>query len=153
MIHLDDLIAQAIARRDVDLQTIACALGGLLLGEELVVRGQAGLALGLAGLGRHAHPLQLSLQGALAGGGVLFLLGQPGLLLFEPSGVVAFEGHALAVVQLEDPAGDVVEEVPVVGDRHDGAFVVGEEPLDPGDRFGVEVVGGLVEQQQVGALQ
>ena len=50
-------------------------------------------------------------------------------------------------------AADVVEEVAVVGDGDDRAGVVGEEPFEPGHRLGVEVVGGLVEEQQVGAAQ
>ncbi len=38
-----------------------------------------------------------------------------------------------------------------MGDRHHRAGVVAEELLQPFDRLGVEVVGRLVEQQQVGA--
>ena len=75
---------------------------------------------------------------------------EPRLLLLEPARVVALVGDAAAAVELEDPAGDVVEEVPVVRDRDDGALVVGEEALEPEHRFGVEVVRRLVEQQQVG---
>jgi hypothetical protein len=56
----------------------------------------------------------------------------------------------VAAVELEDPARDVVEEIAVVGDGHDGALVVGQVALEPCDRLGVEVVGRLVEQQQVG---
>jgi hypothetical protein len=37
-----------------------------------------------------------------------------------------------------------------VGDGDDRALVLGEVLLEPGDRLGVEVVGRLVEQQQVG---
>ena len=62
-------------------------------------------------------------------------------------------GNAGAAIELEDPAGDVVEEVAVVRDGDDGARIVLEEALEPGDRLGVEVVGRLVEQQQVGRLQ
>ena len=40
-----------------------------------------------------------------------------------------------------------------MGDRDDGARVVLEEALEPRDRFGVEVVGRLVEQQEVRRLQ
>ena len=58
-----------------------------------------------------------------------------------------------AAVELEDPAGDVVEEVAVVGDRDDRARVLREVALEPRDRLGVEVVGRLVEQQQVGRAQ
>ena len=80
-------------------------------------------------------------------------LGQAGLLLLQPARVVALVGDALAAVELEDPAGDVVEEVAVVGDRDDRALVLGQVLLEPGHRLGVEVVGGLVQQQQVGRAQ
>jgi hypothetical protein len=40
-----------------------------------------------------------------------------------------------------------------VGDRDDRALVLGQVLLEPGDRLGVEVVGGLVQQQQVGRAQ
>jgi hypothetical protein len=36
-----------------------------------------------------------------------------------------------------------------VGHGDDGALVVLEEALEPGDRLSVEVVGGLVEEQQL----
>ena len=58
-----------------------------------------------------------------------------------------------AAVELEDPLGGVVEEVAVVGDRDDGAREALQELLEPVDRFGVEVVGRLVEQQHVGLRQ
>ena len=75
---------------------------------------------------------------------------EPRLLLLEPAGVVPLVRDAAAAVELEDPAGDVVEEVPVVRDRDDGSLVVGEEPLEPEHRLRVQVVRRLVEQQQVG---
>ena len=62
-------------------------------------------------------------------------------------------GMPRAAVELEDPAGDVVEEVAIVGDRDDRALVLGEVALEPVDGLGVEVVGRLVEQQQVGRGQ
>ena len=37
-----------------------------------------------------------------------------------------------------------------MGDGDDRALVLGQVLLEPGDRLGVEVVGRLVEQQQVG---
>ena len=36
-----------------------------------------------------------------------------------------------------------------MGDGDDGARVLGEEPLEPGDRLGVEMVRRLVQEQQV----
>ena len=80
-----------------------------------------------------------------------FLGGEPLELLAEPRRVVALEGNAAAAVEFEDPAGDLIEEVAVVGDDDDGARVVDERLLHPVDRLGVEVVGGFVEQQQVRA--
>ena len=40
-----------------------------------------------------------------------------------------------------------------MGDGHDGARVLVEEPLQPVDRLGVEVVRRLVEQEQVRVLE
>ena len=74
-------------------------------------------------------------------------------LRLEVGRVVALVGVALAAVDLEDPLGDVVEEVPVMGDGDDGAGVLLQVLLQPLHALGVEVVGGLVEQQQVGLLQ
>ena len=59
----------------------------------------------------------------------------------------------MAAIELEDPARDFVEEIAVVGDRHDGPGVVLEKALQPAHRLGVEMVGRLVEEQQVGPLQ
>ena len=80
----------------------------------------------------------------------LLLHREPLLLLLEPRGVVALERDAAAAVELEDPAGDVVEEVAVMRHRDDRALVVREEALEPRDRLRVEVVRRLVEQQEVG---
>ena len=59
----------------------------------------------------------------------------------------------MAAVELEDPAGDVVEKVAIVRDRDDGAREILEEALEPRDGFGVQVVRRLVEQQHVGVRQ
>ena len=55
----------------------------------------------------------------------------------------------MAAVEFEDPAGDVVEEVAVVGDRDHRALVLLQEPFQPGDRFGVQVIGRFVQEQHV----
>ena len=130
-LDLDDHVAEARPGGDGDLEPLVVALGRLGLGLQLVVGGEAGLALGLAGLGRHAHPLELALERAPAGVVGLLLLGQAGLLLLQPASVVALERDAAAAVELEDPAGDVVEEVAVVGDGHDRAGVLLQEALEP----------------------
>ena len=122
----------------------------LLFGEHVVVRGEASLRLGLTRLRTGAHPLELFRERALTCRALLLLECETCLLLFEPAGVVALKREAAAAVNLEDPARDVVEEVAIMGDRDDAALVVVQKAFEPGDRLGVEMVGRLVEQEQVG---
>src|SRR5262249_26599500 len=150
---LDHEVAQPRSGRNGDLRRALALLARLLLGEELLVVREPRLALRLAGPGRHAHPLELALQRAPAAGDLLLLLRQSLLLLRQPGRVVALPWNAGAAIQLQDPARDVVEEVAVVRDRDDRAGVLLEVALEPRHRFRVEVVGGLVEQQQVGLPQ
>ncbi len=83
----------------------------------------------------------------------LLLLREPLFLLLEPARVVAFPRNTRTTIELEDPARDVVEEVPVVRDRDHGAVVVLQVPFEPGDRLRVEVVRRLVEQEQIGLAE
>jgi hypothetical protein len=53
------------------------------------------------------------------------------------------------VVELENPAGDVVEEVAIVGDDQNGAGIVAQMAFQPMHALGVEMVGRFVEQQQL----
>ena len=99
------------------------------------------------------NPLQLALQGLLPLGLALLLLLQAVLLLLEPGGVVAFPRDADAVIEFQNPAGDVVQEVAVVGDGDHRARILLEMVLQPRHGLGVQVVGRLVEQQDVGLLQ
>src|SRR6185503_11374924 len=55
----------------------------------------------------------------------------------------------LPAIELDDPGGDRREEGAVVGDEEDGSGVGLEVLLQPANRVDVEMVGGLVEQQQV----
>ena len=59
----------------------------------------------------------------------------------------------MAAVDLADPLGNVIQEVAIVRDGKHRALVVVQEVLEPQDRLGVQVVRGLVEQQQVGSLE
>lgn len=151
VLDLDDDGAQTRARRDLDL--VEVQLPHLVgLGRHLLVAGETGLGLGLTPLGVGPHPLQLFLE---ALGALLVLLAldlEAGGLLVEVGGVVALVGDRATAVELQDPLGDVVQEVAVVGDRDDGAGVLREVLLQPVHRLGVEVVGGLVEEEQVRGL-
>src|SRR5262249_42291517 len=138
--------------RDVDLLRLAAGVR-TLLGEELLVLLEARLALRLTRARRHTHPLELALERPLLGGLLLLFLLKACLLLLEPGRVVSLPRDPGAAVELEDPARDVVEEVTVVRDREDGARVVAKVLLEPGHGFRVEVVRGLVEEEEVGTLE
>ncbi len=152
MLDLDHEVAQPGTDRDLDLLEIELA-GLLRLDRHFLVALQPGLVLGLAGLGARADPGQFVLEPLLQLLVLLALDLEPLGLLLQVRGVVALVGVRAAAVELEDPLGDVVQEVPVVGDRQDGARVGGQVLLEPQHALGVEVVGGLVEQQQVGLAQ
>ena len=104
-------------------------------------------------LGRHANPFELALQRLLPLAFGLFLAAQTLLFLFQPRRVVAFPRNALAAIELENPAGDVVEKIAIVRDGDDRARITLQVMLEPGDRLGIEMVGRLVEQKNVGLLQ
>ena len=152
VVRLQDDVAESRSGRDVDLGGVDLA-HPVGLGRHLLVARQTRPALGLPGLGVGAHPLELALQHLGALGVLLALDLEPVLLRLQVRRVVALVGVGLATVELEDPARHVVEEVPVVGHGQHGPRVRRQVALEPLHRLGVEVVGGLVEQQQGGLLQ
>src|SRR5215210_1439122 len=147
VLGVDHEVAEPRPGRDVDLDLVE--LDVLVVGEQLLVGADARLRLRVPGLRARPHPFELAGERAAPCRLRLLLDRQPRLLLFEPGGVVALERQPLAAVELEDPAGDVVEEVAIVGDGDDGALVGLEEALEPRHRLRVEVVRRLVEQEQV----
>src|SRR5690606_39529441 len=138
--ELDDVVAQALTRRNEDLVGLLPLL--VLDRLQLLQARQARLALGTAALGVLPGPLQLALDGLLAGLLLVLFLPEALVLLLEPLGVVALPGNAAAAVQLEDPLGGVVEEVAVMGDGHHRARGALPALLRPFPRLGVEVAGG-----------
>ena len=125
----------------------------LRLGRHLLVALEPCLALGLPRLGVGAHPLQLVLEPLLALDVLLPLDLEARRLGLQVGGVVALVRVGPTPVQLQDPLRDVVEEVPVVGDGDDRARVLGQVLLQPLDGLGVQMVGRLVEQEQVRLLE
>ncbi|CAM5436781.1 hypothetical protein SALBM217S_07124 [Streptomyces griseoloalbus] len=91
VVDLHDDVAQARARRDLDLLEVQLPhLVGL--GGHLLVAGQTRLRLGLAPLGVGAHPLQLFLEPLLPLGVLLALDLEAGGLGLQVLGVVALVG-------------------------------------------------------------
>ncbi|MCY1354510.1 hypothetical protein D9M69_408900 [compost metagenome] len=111
-------------------------------------------ALRLARLGR----LRLEAGDELFHVRALRLLLLVGLLLLRQAfGAGALEGRIaaavegqLALLEVRHVIDHTVEEIAVVGDQQEGAGVAFQPVLEPEDGVQVEVVGRLVEQQQLG---
>ena len=82
--------------------------------------------------------------------GALRLHGEPRRLLLAPDVPLAGEVGRAAALELEHGGADRFEEPAVVRDEDDGGVDRRELLLEPLHRLHVEVVGRLVEQQQVG---
>ena len=67
--------------------------------------------------------------------------------------VGAFEVIDFAVAEVPDAGGDFVDDVVVVRDQQDGAIVPLERNIQRVDGFQIEVVGRLVEDQEIRLLQ
>jgi hypothetical protein len=56
-------------------------------------------------------------------------------------------------IELENPTCNIIEEVAVMGDCHDGSLKVLEKLLKPKNGFGIKMIRGLVKEQHVWLLQ
>jgi len=81
---------------------------------------------------------------------LLYRLHAVGDLLLEHLVVAARVQDDVFVVDVGGVGAHLVEEATIVGDDHEHAAVLHQEVGQPLDRLEVEVVGGLVEQQDVG---
>ena len=88
-------------------------------------------------------PIDILLRG---GGHLELVLGVGALEVFDAEG-------GWAALEVPDAGGDLVDEVEVVGDEEDGAFVLLQREVEGVDGFEVEMVGRLVEDEDVGLLQ
>ncbi len=70
----------------------------------------------------------------------------------EEGGIVARPVREAAAIELDDPGRQVFQEDPVMGDENDRAHIPQEERLQPTNRFDVKVVGGLVQEQDIGII-
>ena len=144
--QLDDLSSQAAGgRRQAD---ALVRLRGLLVPQGLIAL-DAVLALGGPGLAAPHDPLPLRPQDgltlALAGLGHLRPLG----LQFQVFGVVGLVVVELPPGELRDVVHHPLQKVAVVGHHDEPAPEAAEPVLQPGDHGGIQVVGGLVQDQHV----
>src|SRR3954470_21216283 len=147
VLELDHLVAQALRDRDEDFLRLVALL--MLLRRQLLEARKARLRLRLAALGVLPHPLELGLHRLDARLLLAALDLEALLLLLEPARVVTLPRDAVPAVELQDPAGRVVEEVAIVRHRDHGAGKALQELLEPLDALGVEVVRRLIQQQEV----
>ena len=75
--------------------------------------------------------------------------GEPLFLLPQERRVVARPRGQAAAIDLDDARRQPLQECPIVGHEHDRAGVLREKFLEPVDGVEVEMVGRLVEQQQI----
>ena len=80
-------------------------------------------------------------------------LSDPFIALLDEVGVVAHVLGQRSASELGHVVGDGIDEVPIVADQDQAAGVRPEESLQPVDARQVEVVGWLVEEQDVGVLE
>ena len=89
---------------------------------------------------------------ALVAIGCFQLLGALLFLLQKLFVVARIEMHA-AIPNFDDFVDRDVQEIAVVRDQHEGERIVGKILLQPVARFQIQVIGGLIEQQQVGFFE
>ena len=81
---------------------------------------------------------------------VLLLDGAVDLPLLHGFGIPATVELGAVVLDAESLIGHSVQEITVVGDDHDASLVVREKSLQPREGVNIQVVGGLVEQEDIG---
>ncbi len=169
-LQLEGKVAQHGGVRDarVDLQRLEHALAGLFAKlrpdlRPLLVFAPVG--------GLFAQIIQRPHAAHVARAAGLHALAQPGLFLGQffvevlVGGALGFQCLSLAppvvgiatrpvvqraAVDFHDAGGDAVQKRPVVADEHQRQGCAEQEFLQPGDACKIEVVGGFVQQQQVG---
>lgn len=144
--QLQDGLAEAVRLKgDVEL-----GVGDeVALGKELAHAVHMVFGLGGAGFGAAVQPVELFFQLGLAAGFLALDVGGADELAAHIGGIDAIVEVAAAVVDLQHAVADGIQEIAVVGYEDDGFFGGGQEVLQPFDGVKVEVVGGLVQDEDV----
>ena len=80
---------------------------------------------------------------------LLFLRLQQGLTAFEVRAVIAGKRQQASPVDFHDACRQPLEKRPIMGHEHEGLFELQEEILEPEDGVDVQMVCGLVQEQQI----
>ena len=116
---------------------------------KLIESVNACLCFGAAGLRHAAHPFELGAVKAACLSHLGALVGLALGLLLQIVVVAAFIVIEARIVEFVDVVANVVEEVAVVGHHKDCQPLAREELLEPLNHVYIQVVGGLVEDEQV----
>ena len=73
-----------------------------------------------------------------------------GFFVFQKSGVIALVEIQFALFQFQHTVADRFQKIPIVGHQQQGRFLVAKPVLQPFDGVQIQVVGGFVQQNQVG---
>ena len=145
-------------RGEVDADGLAGGVAGTQVGEvghHFLRLLDSAAGFGGAGFGAALEPFDFAAHPAGERGLFATLVLEELLALFEELAVGTVHAEDAAgegVVELDDAVGGVFEEVAVVGDDEEAETGLREIVFQPFDAVDVEVVGGLVEQEQVGLL-
>ena len=145
--HIDDLVAEV--RRFRNNQLNLSGADGCVLRGDFIIAFQASEIAAQTRLRRAADPFDFAAQ-KTAPPRLRLVFGIFALLFRgKKVGIRTFAGEKFAVVKLNDAGCDAVEKVAVVSDEQARPAVTGKELFDSGNRLHIEVVGRLVEQQQI----
>lgn len=150
VLRCHDQVARARPLLQGDLYSAGLLLSLSALGAHFQQHIDAPLIAGAAGLDAAAQPglldLELFVEKAVLN---LFVL-QALLLALQEGRVVALPVQQPAAVDLDDAVGQLLYQQTVVGHHDDGALVRCEKVFQPGDGVNVQMVGGLVEHEDIG---
>ena len=99
------------------------------------------------------NPFTFARKRAFAGLLLLAFLQQAFFLHCEKRRVIALVRDTAAAVQFQNPPGDVVQKIAVMGDKDHAALVLAQRVLQPRDRFRIKMVGRFVQKQNIRRFQ
>ena len=147
---LDDLLSRVASFLQFDL----CGTHAFTSFSPLGTQRFQGAHTALVACAARLHPLakpRLFLRELLVKSGPLLDLRiEAGCLALQIGIVVAGPAGQFSPIQFDDAGGELLQECPVVRHKKEGRFHLQQKGLEPEYRFEVEVVGRLVEHENIG---
>ena len=144
-------ITQTLIHRNIDIGLCNFIFGCRI--QQLIISLNTGFRLSLSCFRIFLNPFQLISQSFLTSIFFTSLLSQTFLFLFQPRRIVAFIRNTLSTVKFQNPTGNIIQEIAVVGNHNHRSFIFLQVFFEPRNRFGIQVVGRLIKKQHIGLLQ